>query len=514
MATPSARNFGQSPLTSRVGGGNGFSRAFYDQNPDYMGAGDWRYTDRNPGDDGFRIDARVGASMPGTGPGTGNTSIPMGRGFSGLDYYHALQNRNLPAFRQPNQGTPWGMGNSAQEIGANMNQGGNMLLPNGRYVPDTMYNRTLGSMNPYSGGGSRIDKWGNQMAGGDMGMNAGNGGNQPQQGPNEDQQRWAQKFADSQRKPMAPTTPNQTGGNSLFGAVGLNPATGMGKNPSSFQGYSSPQNGAGPTAPTNFSRSALIEGARQSGDLEKTIANYNNQARAAGTGMQMDRNGNIVPLSKLADEQGTSPFARDKFGAGAEDIRARRDFARGEAPVQRGTENGVPTLTKMNPYGTATATLGPSTGVRQGMMPDPLTGQMVPMRQWAADQSAVQATKFGPDAGQAGNDYLNKGAISQQIASQMPAAQPAAPTRQMLASPYSRLPSGMTPNLASPVTSPLNVASNGQTSGLDTMQANNPFAPGGGKPLNKESGKRFHDLASGKVTPGMGAMIGGITGRR
>jgi len=107
MATPSARNFGQSPLTSRVGGGNGFSRAFYDQNPDYMGAGDWRYTDRNPGDDGFRIDARAGTSMPGTGPGTGKTSIPMGRGFGGLNYQRALQNRNMPAFQQPNQGAQW-----------------------------------------------------------------------------------------------------------------------------------------------------------------------------------------------------------------------------------------------------------------------------------------------------------------------------------------------------------------------------------------------------------------------
>lgn len=410
MATPSARNFGQSPLTSRVGGGNGFSRAFYDQNPDYMGAGDWRYTDRNPGDDGFRIDARVGASMPGTGPGTGNTSIPMGRGFSGLDYYHALQNRNLPAFRQPNQGTPWGMGNSAQEIGANMNQGGNMLLPNGRYVPDTMYNRTLGSMNPYSGGGSRIDKWGNQMAGGDMGMNAGNGGNQPQQGPNEDQQRWAQKFADSQRKPMAPTTPNQTGGNSLFGAVGLNPATGMGKNPSSFQGYSSPQNGAGPTAPTNFSRSALIEGARQSGDLEKTIANYNNQARAAGTGMQMDRNGNIVPLSKLADDQGTSPFARDKFGAGAEEIRARRDFASGNTPATFSNPMENPNADEMNPqpimgskfgrYGSGSSLIGSPSGPKVtsgGVMPNPITGQMTKMNPYLQEQRAVQDTKYSPN---------------------------------------------------------------------------------------------------------------------
>lgn len=502
MATPSARNFGQSPLTSRVGGGNGFSRAFYDQNPDYMGAGDWRYTDRNPGDDGFRIDARVGASMPGTGPGTGNTSIPIGRGFSGLDYYHALQNRNLPAFRQPNQGTPWGMGNSAQEIGADMNQGGNMLLPNGRYVPDTMYNRTLGSMNPYGNSGGRIDKWGNRMAGGEMDMDSGDGGNQ---GPNEDQQRWA----DANAKPQIGKgqTAQEMGKFAqklpFMGGVGR----GM-ENAGKVFSFVEPQTSSGGG---NFSRASLIQGAKASGDFGRVMNDYNAQSRAAGTGMQMDQNGSIVPLSKLADDQGTSPFARDKFGAGAEEIRARRDLARGEAPVQRGTENGVPTLAKMNPYGAAMSTLGPSTGVRQGMMPDPLTGQMVPMRQWAADQSAVQATKFGPDAGQAGNDYLNKGAISQQIASQMPAAQP---TRQMLASPYSRLPSGMTPNLTSPSTSPLDIASSGAPSGLDTMQANNPFAPGGGKPLNKESGKRFHDLASGKVTPGMGAMIGEITGRR
>lgn len=226
----------------------------------------------------------------------------------------------------------------------------------------------------------------------------------------------------------------------------------------------------------------------------------------------------------------------------AEEIRARRDFSRGEAPVQRGTENGIPTLTKMNPYGTATATLGPSTGVRQGIMPDPLTGQMVPMRQWAADQSAVQATKYGPDSQQAGGNSLSTPAIVGGISAKMAAPRAAipapstAPIMQGLASsPYS-----------SPYSSPMRSAVNNQGFGILTAEEatdnmlyqalrsaptaqygifaaknpsqgqlampNTPF--GAREPLNAASGKRFHDLASGKVTPGMGAMIGGITGRK
>jgi hypothetical protein len=87
-----------------------------------------------------------------------------------------------------------------------------------------------------------------------------------------------------------------------------------------------------------------------------------------------------------------TPYAREKFGPAVEDIRARRDFARGEA-MNKSVSQGVGTMTKTNPYGSASATYGgKSTG--PGMMPDPLTGKQVPMRQWASDQSAVQATKY------------------------------------------------------------------------------------------------------------------------
>ena len=503
MASASSRNFGASPQTFNAGGGNGFSRQFYDRNQDYMGAGDWRNTDRNPSDDGYRIDARAGASMPGTGPGTGNTSIPMGRGFGGLNYFNALQNRNIPAFRQNNQGTPWGLGNSAQEAGANLTQSGNILRADGSYVPDTMYNRTLGS-NPYSGG--------NQAP------------QQAPQGPNEDQQRWAQQFADEQRQPMAPQTPNQTGGNSLFGAVGLNPATGMGKNPSSFQGYSAPQASSAPSAPTNFSRSALIQGAQKSGEFGKIMEDYNAKAKAAGTGMQMDSMGNINPLSKLADEQGTSPFARATLGAGAEDIRARRNFERGES-LDGSVSGGVGALTKINPYGTASSTFAPSTGVRQGMMPDPLTGKMVPMRQWAADQSAVQATKEGTSGwgdgrtfNQAGEDYFNKGVIAKDIESKMPATKRAVPSRPTVNSPnmnpYSRLSTAMTGDAGTIKTTPTafapkmppapnytgittdysgirdNIATMaGNKPPLDTIKSAAPF--GVKKPLDKNKGQEL-----------------------
>lgn len=281
------------------------------------------------------------------------------------------------------------MGNSAQETGALLTQTGNMLLADGRYVPDTMYTRTMGSMGPQQ-----------------------NAAIQPQ-GPNPDQMRWAQAFANAQQAPAGLAVPNQMGGNSLLGAVGLNPLTGAGQSPSSFKGFSGAPTQTAP--PTNFSRAALIEGAKKSGEFTDIMNAYNRNAQ--GTGYRMDKNGNINPLSKSADDQGTSPFAREVYGPGAQDIAARRDFARGEAPVQQTTVNGMPALTKMNPYGTAIRQdLPASTGVRQGMMPDPLTGKMVPMRQWAADQSAVQATKLGSNTAQSAQNYFNPQTIQSKIA--------------------------------------------------------------------------------------------------
>lgn len=339
-----------------------------------------------------------------------------------------------------------------------------------------LFDLNQGGVNPYGNGTVMANQGGNQAP------------QQAPQGPNEDQQRWAQKFADEQRQPMAPQTPNQTGGNSLFGAVGLNPATGMGKNPSSFQGYSAPQAGSAPSAPTNFSRSALIQGAQKSGEFDKIRDDYNAKAAAAGTGMQMDKNGNINPMSKLASgPDGTSEYARNTLGAGAEDIRARRNFERGES-LDGSVSKGVGALTKINPYGSASATFGgPSTGVRQGMMPDPLTGKMVPMRQWAADQSAVQATKYGPDAAKAGEDYFNKGAIAKDIASKMPTA------AIVKANPYSKLSPAMTGESGTIKTPPAEFAPKTTPEGMPTAESV------ANKPLDSESGQRLKDAVSGKT---------------
>jgi hypothetical protein len=471
-----------------------------------MHAGDWRNTDRNPSDDGYRINARAGASMPGTGPGTGNTSIPMGRGFGGLNYFNALQNRNLPAFRQPNQGTPWGMGNSAQEAGANMTQGGNLLRADGTYVPDTMYNRTLGSMNPYGG---------NQAP------------QQAPQGPNEDQQRWAEKFAGSQ-------APSSSGATPFADAL---------KNVRSHPLIAG-KGGQSGNQPLNFSRSALIQGAQKSGEFGKIMEDYNAKAKAAGTGMQMDDRGNINPLSKLDDGSGTSPFARATLGAGAEDIRARRDFNRGES-LDKSVSNGVGTLTKINPYGSAGATYGGKpTG--PGMMPDPLTGKMVPMRQWAADQSSVQATKYAPFPAQSSSQVAGKTVITPTRS-----AVALTPSLGAVSNPYGRplnpnfVPSASAGNLGSGVGNgnaglmsatgnvmntwegmrqdamkdkrgplerigaPVNYPMPSATMSPDAQSRYHqvmsslpnatPSVVGGEKPLNAESGQRLKDAVSGKA---------------
>lgn len=114
-----------------------------------------------------------------------------------------------------------------------------------------------------------------------------------------------------------------------------------------------------------------------------------------------------------------------------EEKAAARDFARGEAPVQfnRAPEGAfagqeslrsqtvrpIVSATKVNPYGTATATFGPRAPGAGGTMPDPLTGKMVPMKNALAEQSAVQDTKFGPNAGKAGEGYFDPKAIRQSM---------------------------------------------------------------------------------------------------
>ena len=46
---------------------------------------------------------------------------------------------------------------------------------------------------------------------------------------------------------------------------------------------------------------------------------------------------------------------------------------------------------------------------------DPLTGQKVPLRSFLDDMAGVQATKYGPNAAQAGQDYFNPKAIEREL---------------------------------------------------------------------------------------------------
>jgi hypothetical protein len=220
----------------------------------------------------------------------------------------------------------------------------------------------------------------------------GKGGFKRFRGPTDDQRKWSRKFRESQ----TPIT-TSTGAASPTGIAAVDMLT--------------PQVSTatrGPAPAPNFSRSALVQGAKKSGDFARVRDQYN--TAAVGTGNRMDKMGNITPLSKTGGgPDGTSAFAQDKFGAAADEIAARRDFARGEAPVQftkapaggfagqesmrSQTTQPVISATKMNPYGSATATYGPRTPGQGGTMTDPLTGKNVPMKEYLPQQSEVQDTK-------------------------------------------------------------------------------------------------------------------------
>lgn len=228
----------------------------------------------------------------------------------------------------------------------------------------------------------------------------GKGGFKRFRGPTDDQRKWSRKFQESQtpRTTPAPSTVDDT------------PGAASAKARESFlqRNKMAPPPASGPGPAPNFSRSALVQGAQKSGDFARVRDQYN--TAAVGTGNHMDEMGNITPLSKTGGgPDGTSAFAQDKWGAAAEDIRARRDFARGEAPVQftkapaggfagqesmrSQTTQPVISATKMNPYGSATATYGPRAPGQGGTMTDPLTGKNVPMKEYLPQQSAVQDTK-------------------------------------------------------------------------------------------------------------------------
>lgn len=320
-------------------------RGWYRNDQSYQQAGDWRFDrdSRYTGDGYRRSDGRKKIM--------GYSQKQGGRRMGGINEFHALQ-RGARAFRDPRF-----PGQSASEIAQDM--------------------RSRGETTGFGGRGITPDTGRPQTAQPQRGMS------QKFRGPTDDQRRWSRKFQESQtpRTPPAPSVADQGMGGAMGGSV-------VSASPAS-----------GPAPAPNFSRSALVQGAKMSGDFKRVRDQYN--TAAVGTGKRMDEMGNIKPLSKQASgPEGTSEFARDKWGAAAEDIRARRDFARGEAPVQRtstGTKDDpwASTATKVNPYGTAKATFSGPARTSGGTMTDPLTGKQVPMKDYLAQQSAVQDTKYG-----------------------------------------------------------------------------------------------------------------------
>ncbi len=156
-------------------------------------------------------------------------------------------------------------------------------------------------------------------------------------------------------------------------------------------------------------RSDNVARAKASGEFDNIRDGYNRDNMERG--YVMNPAGDIIQNKDIQQD-----YARSQLQPMADEIAARRDFARGEAPVMFTDPNESPTANEMepqprravkaNPYGTATATYG-SSPPAGGTMEDPLTGATVPIKQWTNDQSAVQATKYGPGAAQAGADYLN-----------------------------------------------------------------------------------------------------------
>ncbi len=330
------------------------SETFMRNNQNYRQAGDWRFDrdSRYTGDGYRRSDGRKKIM--------GYSQKQGGRRMGGINEFHALQ-RGARAFSDPRF-----PGQSAGEIAQDMSSRGETTGFGGRNITqDTGRPQTA-------------------QAGG------GKGGFKRFRGPTDDQRKWSRKFQESQ---TPRTTPTPSGGGMLGAAA---------RNFKRAVGAGAPASGPAP-AP-NFSRAALVQGAKKSGDFKRVRDQYN--TAAVGTGNRMDKMGNITPLTKtgLTTSDGTSAFAQDKWGAGAEDIRARRDFARRDALQETSSRQGglVPSSAGGRPslssdysasfsskYGSGSSVAGKTSGA----MADPLTGKTVPMKEYLPQQSAVQGTK-------------------------------------------------------------------------------------------------------------------------
>lgn len=215
----------------------------------------------------------------------------------------------------------------------------------------------------------------------------GKGGFKRFRGPTDDQRKWSREFQKSQTPITTSTGAASPTGIAAFDNVQPQVSTAT----------------RGPAPAPNFSRAALVQGAKESGDFARVRDQYN--TAAVGTGNRMDKMGNITPMSKTGGgPDGTSAFARDKYGAAADEIAARRDFARRDALQETSSRQGglVPSSTGGRPslssdysasfsskYGSGSSVAGKTSGA----MADPLTGKTVPMKEYLPQQSAVQGTK-------------------------------------------------------------------------------------------------------------------------
>jgi len=270
-------------------------------------------------------------------------------------------------------------------------------------------------------------------------------------GPTDDQRKWAKKFRESSTPtttstkaatPSADDTPGAASASARSGFLskyGMKPQEADSRpplraaaGPLNLSPTTTPTTTPAPKEPLNFSRSALIEGAKKSGDFAKIRGDFNSQSAAAQTGMRMDKNGSMNALDKkTVGADGLTDFARERFGPAMADKAAARDFATGKSTTTSGTtgmvkqDGGARPTQAMDFSRTITSKYGGGTNVSRapdqpgaGTMTDPLTGKTVPMKSYLAEQSAVQDTKFGPNAGKAGDGYFDPKAIRQSFQQQ------------------------------------------------------------------------------------------------
>ena len=257
----------------------------------------------------------------------------------------------------------------------------------------------------------------------------------------------------------------------------------------SGSGLSTPSRAAtvNPYTP-NFSRAGNIANAKAAGEFDQIRKDYN--AANEQRGMTMDEGGVI-----RTDLDKQNAYKTSQLKPTVDDIKARQEFARGEAPVSftpsnpndpNADEMGGPVRAeKVNPYGTATATYGgPKT---QGTMKDPM-GRTVPMKSYLADQSAVQDSKFGRmmESGARGPQTEYKFGVT-----------PAAPASPAPAAPA--VLSG-TPAPAAPAT-PTTAAAGGSRFG-QRMSAKTAAGEDGGA-LGAKDAQDFKQIANGGAAPAM-----------